>query len=108
MHYILGSILFSIFITSCVALLIFSLNYSKLTKYAIIAIAGTIMIAHGSRMIAQGILSPNICYIPNYFDLIFDWLTLILLGFFITWFGFFEFYKREKKIFNQRRNKRIK
>ena len=103
MDEIIGAILFSILITSFVALLLLSFNYSKLTKYAIITVAGTIMIAHGSRMISETILNPTAVYRPNLFDIIFDWLTLILLGIFVAYFGFFEFYKREKKLFYKKK-----
>jgi len=97
MNEIFGTILFSIFITSCVALLLISIRYSTKVKYAIIAVSGTIMIAHGSRMISQTLLYPYGCYRPNLFDLIFDWLTLILLGVFVAYLGFFEFYINNKK-----------
>jgi hypothetical protein len=97
MHDVIGMILVSIFIGSCLALLITFSYYSKLTKFAIIAIAGTVMIAHGSRIITQAILYPGIPYIPNFFDIIFDWLTLIVLGVFVTYFGFVEFYSLEQQ-----------
>lgn len=103
MDEIIGAILFSVFVTSLVALLILSFTYSKLSKYAVIALAGTVMIAHGTRMIAQTLLYPNVCYKANLFDLIFDWLTLILLGVFVAWFGFIQFYLSGKS--NSRQNK---
>ena len=106
MNEIIGAILFSIFITSCIALLIESIRYSKLLKFAIIGIAGTTMIAQGSRMISQGLLYPNTCYKPNMFDIVFDWLTLIILGAFIAYYGFFEFYHREKKYFEKVQKKK--
>jgi hypothetical protein len=101
MNEIFGTILFSIFITSCVALLLISIRYSTKVKYAIIAVSGTIMIAHGSRMISQTLLNSTACYRPNLFDLIFDWLTLILLGVFVAWFGFGRFYLYDKKLFDK-------
>jgi hypothetical protein len=51
------------------------------------------MIAHGSRMISQGLFYPNSVYKPGMFDLLFDWFTLLFLGGFVAWYGFTTFYK---------------
>lgn len=96
MHIILGAILFSIFVTSCVALVITLFRFENLAKYAVLTISGSIMIAHGTRMITQTILYPDSYYKPGLFDLMFDWFTLILLGFFVAHYGFVRFYKSEK------------
>ncbi len=102
MNEFIGLVLFTIFVTSAAAALIVSLSYSKLTKFAIIALSGTVMIAQGSRMISQFILNPGSSYIPNLFDVFFDWMTLILFGAFVAYFGFLEFYRKEKEILNKK------
>ena len=101
MYLIIGAILLSIIITSVVATLLILYNHSKLARYAIIALSGMVMIAHGSRVIAQTIIFPDSYYKPGFFDLIFDWLTLIILGIFVAWFGFGRFYLYEKKLFDK-------
>lgn len=88
-----GLILFSLFITSTVALFLFLLRTSKYVKHALIALSGVIMIAHGSRMISQGLFYPGSVYQPGLFDLLFDWFTLLFLGGFVAWYGFTRFYK---------------
>jgi len=103
MNEIVGAILLTLFITSCVALLLMSFRFSQLTKYAILAITGTVMIAQGSRIITQTILYPGSVYRPGFFDLVFDWFTLVLLGVFIAWFGFLQFY-RENRQHHQEKN----
>jgi membrane-bound ClpP family serine protease len=85
-------IFFTLFVTSCAALFLISLYYAKMTKYAIIAVSGVVMIAYGSHMISQGVFRPGVAYVPN----LFDWMTLVLLGIFVTWSGFVEFYKSER------------
>ena len=63
---------------------------------ALFILAGSIMIGHGFRMIYHGIFDQGSSYSPNYFDVLFDWLTLALLGFFVLAFALFSFYKRYK------------
>jgi hypothetical protein len=103
MNEVIGMVLFSIFVTSCFAFLFLSFRFNNLAKYAIITLSGSVMIAHGSRMISQSILYPNMSYIPNVFDVIFDWLTLVLLGIFVFWYGLKEFYSGEKKYFKMKK-----
>jgi hypothetical protein len=61
MNELYGLILFSLFITSTVALFFFLIRTSKYVKHALIALSGVIMIAHGSRMISQGIFFLEVC-----------------------------------------------
>jgi len=103
MYEIIGAILFSIIITSVVAALLMLYNYSRLARYAIIALSGMVMIAHGSRVITQTLIHPDSYYKPGLFDLAFDWLTLIILGIFVAWFGFGRFYLYEKKLFEKKK-----
>jgi len=93
MNQLIGGILFSLFITSTVALFLFLLRTSKYVKHALLGIAGSIMIAHASRMISQGLFFPGSVYQPGLFDLLFDWFTLLFLGGFVAWYGFTRFYK---------------
>lgn len=93
MNQMIGMILFTIFITSSIALFIFLLKLPKRIKYAIIILAGTAMIAQSSRMISQGLFFPGSVYQPGLFDLLFDWFTLLFLGGFVAWYGFTRFYK---------------
>ncbi len=93
MNDIIGLLLLLIFLTSSVALFMFLLRTSKYAKHALIAVSGVIMIAHGSRMISQGLFYPGSVYQPGLFDLLFDWFTLLFLGGFVAWYGFTRFYK---------------
>ncbi len=102
MHTIVGAILFSIFITSLCALLITLFKFENIAKYAVIALSGSIMIAHGTRMITQTLFYPNSCYKPGLFDLMFDWLTLTLLGIFVAQYGFSKFYTQEKEKYSKK------
>ena len=51
------------------------------------------MIGHGLRMIYQGTFNPGSAYVPNLFDLYFDWLTLAVLGGVLFWLGISTFYR---------------
>jgi hypothetical protein len=52
------------------------------------------MVAHGLRMIYQGVFQPGSTYQPNIFDLYFDWLTLVILGAFLFGLSCVEFYRQ--------------
>jgi len=93
MDYIIGGILFSLFITSAAALFLFLIRTSRYVKHALLAVSGVIMMAHASRIISQSLLFPGSVYQPGLFDLLFDWFTLLFLGGFVTWYGFTTFYK---------------
>ena len=93
MNELFGSIIFTVFITSTVALFLFLLHTSRFVKHALLGLAGSIMIAHASRMISQGLFFPGSVYQPGLFDLLFDWFTLLFLGGFVAWYGFTRFYK---------------
>ena len=95
--------MFSIFITSLVAILLVVYRSSDIARYAVIAVSGMIMIAHGSRVITQTLIYPNSYYKPGVFDLTFDWLTLVILGIFVAWFGFGRFYLYEKEKFSKKK-----
>jgi hypothetical protein len=68
--------------------------YGKITLFAL---SGAIMIGHGTRMLYQGIFAPGSFYAPNTFDLVFDWLTLAILGCFILWAAMSLFYNDKIK-----------
>ena len=93
MNEIIGAMLFGLFIMSSFLLFIFLLRTSRYMKHALLALAGSIMIAHASRMISQGLFFPGSVYQPGLFDLLFDWFTLLFLGGFVAWYGFTRFYK---------------
>ena len=99
---IIGSILFAIFITSIVAILLIWYDNSKVAQYVIIAISGATMMAHGTRVIIQTIVYPNTVYKAGLFDLVFDWMTLVILGMFVVRFGVVNFYLYEKKKFEKK------
>jgi len=63
-----------------------------LLPISLILVSGTLMIAHGLRMIVQGVFFPTMTYQPNVFDLFFDWLTLCILGVFLFCFAAYRFY----------------
>ena len=60
-------------------------------KYTLIIIlAGSAMIAHGLRMMIQGLLYPTSIYpapVPTGIDFWFDWFTLSILGIIILYIG---------------------
>ena len=62
-------------------------------KIFVFVLSGTIMIGHGLRMIYQGTFNPGSAYVPNLFDLYFDWLTLAVLGGILFWLGISTFYR---------------
>jgi hypothetical protein len=93
MNIIIGALLFGLFIMSSSLLFVFLLRTSKYVKHALLGLAGSIMIAHASRMISQGLFYPGSVYQPGLFDLLFDWFTLLFLGGFVAWYGFTRFYK---------------
>ncbi len=63
-------------------------------KTIILVFSGLIMVAHGSRMIYQGVFNKGSYYIPNQFDIFFDWTTLAVLGLIIFYFGISGFYQK--------------
>jgi hypothetical protein len=93
MNEIIGAMLFGLFIMSSCLLFFFLLRSSRYVKHALLAVTGSIMIAHASRMISQGLFSPGSYYVPGLFDLLFDWFTLLFLGGFVAWYGFTQFYR---------------
>ncbi len=52
------------------------------------------MVAHGLRMIYQGVFQPGTLYQPNTFDLYFDWLTLVILGCLLFGFSCIQIYRQ--------------
>ena len=67
-------------------------------KTSIFILSGALMIAHASRMIFQGVFSPGSVYVPNTFDLFFDWATLLLLGILVFYISINSFYQNYSKI----------
>ncbi len=63
-------------------------------KTMLLVFSGAIMIAHGMRMIYQGLFQPHSYYQPGLFDILFDWTTLIILGICIFYFGITGFYQQ--------------
>ena len=59
--------------------------------------AGAVMIGEGLRMIHVWMFESGTVYVPNIFDVIFDWLTLASFGFFIAAYGTIRFYKKLKE-----------
>jgi len=70
---------------------------SNYTKSIIFLLSGCIMVAHGGRMIYQGLCCKGSYYIPGLFDIIFDWLTLLFLGIIILYYAFVSIYKTDAK-----------
>lgn len=73
------------------------LKNKKVIKTLIFFISGTLMIAHASRMIYQGIFQQGTSYTPNAFDLVFDWATLLILGILVFFFSLASLYKKLNK-----------
>ncbi len=74
-------------------------RYSKgLLPLSIILFSGALMIAHGLRMIIQGVFYPAMTYQPNLFDLFFDWLTLCVLGVFVFCVAVYWFYQSSQQL----------
>ena len=76
------------------------------TKTILIVVAGSMMIAHGLRMMTQGLFFPQSIYpapLPTSLDFWFDWFTLAVIGFFLFLYGVQSFYEQQKKkdIINQ-------
>jgi len=63
-------------------------------KTSIFLLAGTMMIAHGARMIFQGVFCQGSYYTPGIFDLFFDWLTLLIVGIIVFYYTISTFYKK--------------
>ena len=60
------------------------------TKIIIIILAGSTMIAHGLRMMVQGLFYPTSIYpapVPSSIDFWFDWFFLSILGIIILYIG---------------------
>jgi hypothetical protein len=73
------------------------------TKTIIIILAGSTMLAHGLRMMTQGLFFPQSIYpapIPTSIDFWFDWFTLAVLGTIVFLIGIKSFYQQmqEKKM----------
>lgn len=75
----------------------FSRSNHVMSTIFLFVLSGAIMIGHGARMLFQGIFAPGTSYVPNTFDLIFDWLILVILGCFILWFALSLFSYHSKK-----------
>jgi hypothetical protein len=64
---------------------------SSFLKYTVIIIlGGSTMIAHGLRMMIQGLFYPTSIYpapVPSSIDFWFDWFTLSILGIIIVYIG---------------------
>lgn len=69
----------------------------KIATYAILFVIGAIMIAHGSRMVYQGLFEPESYYQPSLFDVLFDWTTLIAFGIFVGYYGLSHYLQHLKK-----------
>jgi hypothetical protein len=62
--------------------------------------AGSTMIAHGARMMVQGLFYPTSIYpapVPTKIDFWFDWMALAILGTIMFIFGLWSFYKTTKQ-----------
>ena len=69
------------------------------TKLIIIILAGSTMIAHGLRMMVQGLFYPTSIYpapVPTGIDFWFDWFTLALMGSVVFVIGLTSFYQQVK------------
>jgi hypothetical protein len=65
-------------------------NKYSLRSTILIILAGSTMIAHGLRMMSQGLFYPNSIYpapVPTSIDFWFDWFTLCLFGIIILFIG---------------------
>jgi len=76
-------------------------------KIILFTLSGAIMIGHGARMIFQAVFNPGTFYSPNTFDLLFDWLTLAILGCFILWFAMTLNYNSKKKSYKKSKDEKI-
>jgi hypothetical protein len=69
------------------------------TKLIIIILAGSTMIAHGLRMMVQGLFYPTSIYpapVPTSIDFWFDWFTLAVMGSIVFFIGLTSFYRHIK------------
>ncbi len=69
------------------------------TKLIISILAGSTMIAHGLRMMVQGLFYPTSIYpapVPTGIDFWFDWFTLALMGSVVFVIGLTSFYQQVK------------
>ena len=58
------------------------------------------MVAHGLRMMTQGLFFPHSIYpapVPTSFDFWFDWFTLTVMGIVVFALGIFSFYHQMKQ-----------
>lgn len=65
----------------------------KYPKIFLIVTSGFMMVAHGARMIFEGIKGENV-YRPDTFDIFFDWTTLAVAGLIMFSWGLYLFYSR--------------
>jgi hypothetical protein len=65
----------------------------KYPKIFLIVTSGFMMVAHGARMIFEGIKGENV-YRPDTFDIFFDWTTLAIAGLVMFTWGLYLFYSR--------------
>lgn len=68
---------------------------NEMSRTILIIFAGSIMIAHGLRMMSQGLFYPNSIYsapVPTGIDFWFDWFTLAVLGSLLFYQGINSFY----------------
>jgi hypothetical protein len=56
------------------------------------------MIGHGARMIYQGIFCVQSIYVPNSFDIFFDWSTLMILGLLVLFYTIKSFYRNIRNL----------
>ncbi len=75
-------------------------------KSFILIFAASLMIGHGARMIYQGLFLKETSYTPVLFDILLDWLTLLVLGIIMLLFGLSIFYKNMYKKHEKEKNKK--
>jgi hypothetical protein len=68
----------------------------KYGKILLVIASGTMMLAHGARMIYEGISGKNV-YRPDTFDIFFDWTTLAIAGLIMFSWGLYLFYSRYQR-----------
>ena len=74
--------------------------------FAIITFSAAVMIAHGARMMFQGIFKPNSYYpapTPTTIDFWFDWTILLILGIIVFSLALSTFYRN----FSKNKNKKV-
>lgn len=77
--------------------------HNQFSKYPIIwyiaiVVAGAMMIAHGMRMMYQGLFQPGSVYpapLPTGIDFWFDWMLLAVFGCIIFIYGLHHFYNKK-------------